>query len=206
MHTRLVTITEADNIDNGVAFLREQVVPTLKDQKGYRGLTASADRDAGLLEVVTFWDSAADRQASESVAGKLRREALRLVGGAMNVETFDDLLTDFTEPPLIGSAQMVTRVRMDPARIDEHLAAFTNEILPRIKATPGYRSLCRMIDRETGHGVMCSEWKDEPSMEAWAADAWAIRQEAIARGVTFGYVTYQEILFADLAEEMLSSH
>jgi hypothetical protein len=45
MYTRVLTFTGAKNIDDGVAFARENAVPVLKEQKGYRGLSASAERD-----------------------------------------------------------------------------------------------------------------------------------------------------------------
>ena len=63
MHTRLLTFTDAKNIDGGVDFLRQKVVPILNEQKGYRGVSASADRSGGVLGILTLWETAADREA-----------------------------------------------------------------------------------------------------------------------------------------------
>jgi hypothetical protein len=55
-----------------------------------------------------------------------------------------------------------------------------------------------MIDRQTGQGIVDSVWRDEVAMQAWAADVRTRRQEAAARGVTCGEVSYREIVCADL--------
>ncbi len=206
MYARLVTVTGADNINDGVVFLREKVVPTLMDQKGYRSLTASADRSARIFEVLSSWETAADREASESAAGKLRHEAIGIFGGELHVEHFEELVVDVNEPPSMGSALMATRVSMDSRRIDENLAFFRTNVLPRIKATPGYCALRYMINRETGHGLSYSVWTDQEAMRAWAASAQPLRQDATARGVTLGEASHRELLFVDLHEDDLRGH
>jgi heme-degrading monooxygenase HmoA len=203
MYARVVTVTGADNINDGVAFLREKVVPTLMDQKGYRSLTASADRSARVFEVQSSWETAADRDASESAAGKLRHEALGIFGGEFHVEHFQEVLVDVNEPPTMGSALMATRVNMDPRRIEDNFAFFRANVLSRIKAAPGYCALRCMINRQTGHGLSYSVWTDEAAMQAWAASAQSLRQEALTRGVTLGDPSHRELLFVDLHEDDL---
>jgi len=198
MHTRVVTFTGAKNIDGGIAFLRDTVVARLNEQKGYRGLTASADRSGGVFAALSLWETEADRDASESALAKTRQEGLAIVGGELTVETFEELLAEIVEPPAPGLALMVTRISMDPAKIDENFAFFKSNVLPRIKASPGFRGLRHMINRQRGQGLVGSAWADQDAMEAAAADAQSRRQEAITRGVSFGETSYREIVFTDL--------
>lgn len=197
MYTRVVTFTGAKNIDGGIAFLRERVVPILNEQKGYGGLSASVDRSGGVLGVLSLWETEADRDASDSALAKQRQEGLDIVGGELTVETFEQLVAEVSSPPVAGSALMVTRIGMDPAKIDENLAFFKSEIVPRIKATPGFLALRQMMDRKTGRGIVGSAWVDQDAMKTAAADAQARRQEGVARGVEFGEVSYREIVFVD---------
>ncbi len=80
MHTRVLTFTGAKNIDGGVDFLRQSVVPVLNEQKGYRGVNASADRSAGVLAILSLWETQSDRDASESALAKSRQEGLDIIG------------------------------------------------------------------------------------------------------------------------------
>ena len=198
MHTRLLTFTDAKNIDGGVDFLRQKVVPILNEQKGYRGVSASADRSGGVLGILSLWETESDREASESALAKARQEGLDITGGQLTVETFEQLLSEVADPPGPGSALMVTRISMDPAKIDENLAFFKSDILPRIKANAGFQAVRNMIDRKAGHGLVGTVWANQDAMKAAAAEAQSRRQEAIARGVSFGDVSYREILFADM--------
>jgi len=44
MFTRIVTFTEATDIDAGVRYLQDTVAPLLREQKGFRGSKSSAAR------------------------------------------------------------------------------------------------------------------------------------------------------------------
>jgi hypothetical protein len=199
MHTRLVTFVGAKDIDGGVDFLRRRVVPVLGEQQGYRGVTASAERSTGVLGILSLWETAADRDASESALAKSREEGLGIVGGELSVETFEQLVAEMGDsPPGPGSSLMLTRIRMDPDKIDENLAFFKRDVLPRIKASPGFQALRNMMNRETGQGLVGSAWSSQDAMRSAAEEAMTRREEGVARGVEFGDTSYREILFADL--------
>ena len=50
MHVRVTTINGAAHIDEGVAFVKDEVVPEVRQQRGYRGLTVSGDRSGGIVD------------------------------------------------------------------------------------------------------------------------------------------------------------
>jgi heme-degrading monooxygenase HmoA len=136
--------------------------------------------------------------ASESSMVKAREEAQRVVGGQVAVEYFEELLADIEKPPAVGSALLLRRISMDPAKIEENLGFFRREVLPEIKAQPGFCAIRNMINRQTGEGMVGTLWADRAAMDAAAEMAEARRQEAAGRGVTFGEQTKREIVFAEL--------
>ena len=199
MHTRVVTFTGANDIDAGVDFARERVVPMLREHKGYRGLTASADREAGLFAVLTLWDTAAERDATEGTLAPIRQEANDLIGGKVDVETFEQIASEVgDQPPAPGSALMVTRVSMDPSKVDDNISYFLEEVMPRIKATPGFQGLRHMVNRETGIALVGTVWTDDAKRTAAADEAMSRRPDAIARGISFDDVSYREILLTEM--------
>ena len=198
MHTRLVSFTGAKDIDGGIAFIRDKVVPILSQQAGYRGLTASADRGAGVLSALSLWETEANRDASDSAMGKSREEGHGIIGGELTVEVFELLVAEVDRPPVPGSGLLVTRISMDPAKVDENVAFFKNEVLPQIKAGPGFLALRNMVNRKTGQGVVGSAWANQDALKEAAAAAQVRRQQGVARNVTFGEVSLREIVVADL--------
>src|ERR1019366_7937193 len=141
MHTRVVTFTGVKDFEGGIALVRDEVLPVLNEQTGYRGTTVSADRSGGVLGVLSLWDSAADREASFGALAKARQQGVEITGGEMAIESFEEMVVDISEIPAVGSALMVTRISMDPAKIDANLEFFKSEVLPRIKANSGYQAL-----------------------------------------------------------------
>jgi len=198
MHTRVLTFRGAKNIDEGIAFVCDQAVPIISEQKGYRGLSVSADRAGGVLGILSVWETEADRDASFGPLTELRQQGVDVVGGELTVENFEQVVEEIAAPPTVGSALMLTRLSMDPAKVDENVAFFKAEILPRIAASPGFLALRNMIDRTTGRGVVGSAWADQDAMQKAAAEAKARRQEGVARGVSFDEVSYREILFVNM--------
>lgn len=198
MFARIVTFTGATDIDAGVRYLRDEVAPLLREQKGFRGVAASADRSGGVLDVLSLWDTEADRDASDSALGNARTQGRRVIGGRMTVELYEELLAETAEPPTPGCSLLVRRVSMDPAKIEENLGFFRREVLPLIKAGPGFRAVRQMINRQTGEGVVGTVWADKAAMEAAAAAADARRERAAQLGVTFGEQVRREIVFTEM--------
>jgi heme-degrading monooxygenase HmoA len=198
MHTRVLTFSGATNIDDGVAFVRDNATPVLREQKGYRGSTASADRGGGVLGVLSLWETEADRDASFGPMAELRQQGLDVVGGELTVDNYEEVVQEMASPPPVGSALMITRISMDPSKVDENLGFFKSEVAPRIKAAPGFRALRNMIDRKTGRGIVGSAWADQDAMKNAAAQAEARRDEGRARGVSFDGDSFREIVFVDM--------
>jgi heme-degrading monooxygenase HmoA len=198
MYTRVTTLSGVKDIDGFVAGMQETALSELRAQRGYKGLSISADRSSGLVGTMTIWETEADRDASDSALAKLREDAGAQFASDMKVETFEERVVESGRSPEVGSPLMVTRISMDPAKVDENLEHFKREVLPQIKAAPGFRTLRNMINPQTGEGIVGSIWDDEQSMRAAADAAMARRPDATARGVNFGETSFREILFFDM--------
>ena len=198
MFTRLLTFTGATDVDGGLNYLRDQALPILHAQNGYRGVSASADRSGGVFSILSLWDTEADREASESALGKAREEAGKVVGGTTSVEKFEQVAQEIVRPPVPGCSLIVARISMDPGSVDDNVTFFKNEAAPQIKAEPGFCALRNMIDRKTGKGVVGTVWETREALDAFAAKRDERRAPAIARGIQFGETSFREILLSEI--------
>ena len=155
MYTRLLTFTGATGIDAGVDYLREEALPILEAQRGFRGVSASADRAGNLMSILSLWETEADRSASDSALGKAREEALKLVGGGLEIENFEETVQVITKPPVAGCVLNVVRVRMEPASIERNIAWFTESIVPTITAH-GATAMMAAAACKAAAGAKCS--------------------------------------------------
>ena len=198
MYTRLVMFTGATNIDEGVQYLRDEAVPVLNSQNGYRGVSASADRENGSFGILSLWDTEAARDASNSALGKARGEALEIVGGDLTVENFEQVAQAITKPPVVGCTLIVSRVAMDPASVDDNVAFFKSQIMPQIQAADGFCALRNMINRKTGEGMLGTVFETRDQLDAFAAGMDERRAPGIARGITFGETSVREIVYSEI--------
>ena len=69
MHARSTTIkADPDNLDAGIAFTRDEVMPAIQQIDGCIGLSMLTDRESGRCIVTTSWaDADAMRAATEDV-------------------------------------------------------------------------------------------------------------------------------------------
>ncbi len=199
MHARVMTFDGVTNIDDGVVFVREKALPVVREQQGYGGLTVSADRSGAVFGILSLWESGADRAASEQSLNAVRQEGLSVIGGKLTIENFEEVLMEVGDmPPGRGSALLIQRAKTDPAKLDANLAFFAKEVAPRIKANAGFRALRQLADRATGDVIVGTVWSDATARQAAAVEAEGRREEAAARGVTFGQTSEREVLFTDM--------
>lgn len=75
MHARSGTLqVQPDQVDSAVAAIRAQM-PQYHQAKGFRGFTVIADRSSGKVMGISFWDTEADRDASDALGSQARKAA-----------------------------------------------------------------------------------------------------------------------------------
>jgi len=197
VYTRVSTLTGVSDVDKFVEILRG-AVQDMRAQRGYKGLTASADRAAGIVGVLSLWETEADRDASESAMAKDREGAASEVGAKLTVENYEEAVVLMSKPPALGAALFITHFSMDPAKADENIEFFKSTVAPEISSAPGFLALRNMINRQTGEGIVGTVWESAQARDAAIEMALSRRGEAAGRGVTLGEPSRREVVLIDM--------
>ncbi len=199
MFVRMTLTEDVPDLVAAVAHLRDEVLPAIKDLSGFRGITASSDRKAGVIGILTMWDTEADLKASDAAASKVRENAIKSFGGRLvEVQVYEQVVQEVTAPPAPGSPLLITPTKMDPAKVDENVEFFKSTVLPDMKATPGFRAVRNMVNRQTGEGMVGLVLADEASVKEAEARGDARRARASQQGIQLGERSRREILFTAL--------
>jgi len=87
-----------DKLEDGIRFVREQVVPMLKQQAGFRALRMGVNRENGRAYVTSAWESADTRQASDTAVRAQRGQAGELMGGIqVSVDEYEVVFIEVAE-------------------------------------------------------------------------------------------------------------
>jgi heme-degrading monooxygenase HmoA len=98
-HMRVNSLRAApEKLEDGIRFVREQVVPLLKQQAGFRATMMGVNRENGRVYVTSAWETAEARQASDAAVREQRRQAAELMGGGqVSVDEYEVVFIEVSE-------------------------------------------------------------------------------------------------------------
>ena len=80
MHARMTTMEgSSERLDEGLRQIREDVLPQLQQQDGYKGFIVFDNRQNGELVGFSLWESEQAMRASEEVGVRTRRESAEVM-------------------------------------------------------------------------------------------------------------------------------
>jgi quinol monooxygenase YgiN len=71
MYARLTTTVVGPAEHDSTAEIFEQIIPTMRELEGYRGLVVLNDLEEGRFLVLSLWESAEAMEASEATAARI---------------------------------------------------------------------------------------------------------------------------------------
>ena len=174
----------ATKVGTGVAHIEKSDRDAVEAVAGNRGLTTLVDRKTGVIVAISYWDDLL--LSSETELTKAREGAAEAAEGALVTESFEVAVAERPVVPDPGATVRMTRVQLDPARVDAGLAFVRDELLQRLSTCSGLYSTELLIDRVIGNGLLVTTWTDQEAADRAQALLDALRRHAEAvAGATF---------------------
>jgi hypothetical protein len=148
-----VTSTQADpaRIDDGIAYIRDEVLPKTNLMKGSLGSVVGVDRSSGRGSLMSCWTDRESLDAThQAVVGMRSAAARRLDGSNTIVETFEIALLHLAKPAEPGSCNRTIRTEMPPEDVDRALQSFKDKVVPFLERDDRMCAVMVMVNRETG--------------------------------------------------------
>ena len=201
MYARTSTI-QADpaKINDGIAHVRDQIIPTVTAMDGCVGMSLLVDRESGRCIATTAWESEAALQASAEKVIPLRDRAVEVLGGSSStVDSWEvgAVHRDHATPD--GSFARVTWLSGDPQTAARAVDIFRMVVLPKVEELDGFCSGSLLFNREAGRAVGTITFDTRAQLEASREAAKAIRAAATSElGAKVDEVAEMEIALAHL--------
>ena len=198
MYARSTTVhADPQRIDDGIANVRDEVMPAVQSMPGCMGLSMLVDRQSGRCIVTTSWDSEESMSASREAVRAMRERAGDVMGGSFDVQEWEIAVLHRAHQAPEGACCRVTWSRGDPARMDDMTETFRTGMIPRLDDIAGFCSVSVMGDRQTGMSVVTATYDDRASLDRSADTVGAMRER-------FSQETGVEV--TDMAEFELAIH
>ncbi|PVG84804.1 hypothetical protein DDE18_04235 [Nocardioides gansuensis] len=161
-----------DNIEAGIAFVKDEVVPMLDQIEGCRGLSLLVDRETGKCIATTSWESEAAMRSSDEQLRPIRDRGRDIFGGSMQVDVWEIAAMHRTQH---GECCRVSWLQGDLDALSE---TFRVGILPQLEQIPGSCGASLLVNRSTGLCCATTTWEDRAAMEASRSAADDLRSRA----------------------------
>jgi heme-degrading monooxygenase HmoA len=105
MHARVTTMEgSSERLDEGLREIKEEVLPQLQQQDGFKGFVVFDNRQNGKLVGFSLWESEQAMQASEEVADRTRRESAQTMSDTIaGVERYEVALFEVPSAGPVGA-------------------------------------------------------------------------------------------------------
>ena len=200
MYARSTTIHgNPQSLDEGIAYVRDEVMPLVTRMEGCVGLSMLADRETGHCIVTTSWRDEAAMHASAEGVRASRDRAVQIFGGQPEIEEWEIAVLHRLHEAGEGACTRVTWSRTDPAQADRVLDGYRMTVMPRLEEMPGFCSVSMMVRRSEGMAAGAVTFTDRRSLEQTRDSARAMRDEfAPAMGVAITDVREFDLVLAHL--------
>ncbi len=182
MYARSTTIRgKPQAMDEGIAYIRDVVMPAVQQMDGCVGLSMLCDRDTGRCIVTTAWADADSLRRSADGVMAMRARGAEIMGGEAEVAEWEIAVLHRMHETHHGACARVIWGQGDPAQMDRMIDTFRMALLPRIEELPGFCSVSVMVDRQSGRTAAAVSYDSRHSMAEAEKPGMAMRQEFSAQ-------------------------
>jgi hypothetical protein len=178
MYARSTTVHgDPMKIDDGIAYVRDTVMPAIQQMAGSVGLSMLCDRESGRCIVTTAWRDEMSMHDTEGAIHDMRQRAAEMLGGPADVQEWDIAVMHRMHEAHNGACTRVIYGSIDMEKLDDVVSTMRMNLLPRMEELPGFCAVSHMIDRETGRSATAVTYDSKADMMAANEQAKALREE-----------------------------
>jgi heme-degrading monooxygenase HmoA len=180
VYARSTTIqAQPSSIDDGIAYLRDEVMPALQEIDGCVGVSLLVDRESGRCIATSAWETDEAMHASAERVQPIRDQAAEKFGGSANVEEWEIAALHRDHRSGAGACARVTWVSGDADRMDQNVEYYKTAVLPDLENLEGFCSASLLINRASGRAVSCATFDSREAMERNREQSMALKNEKI---------------------------
>jgi len=182
-YTRVVRLKgDPTKVEEQIRLWTQDVLPVIKKQKGFTGVTLLGNRKTGDAMTVSYWET---EGTMKDARGNVRPEALKMLskigGSIVDDDECEVALLERFKPPMAGAYARVTTVHGDPAHASDAISNFQENILPAIAKQPGARAAYFFVNRQSGKTFGGSIWDTEHDLQKSEASIGTLRADAVKK-------------------------
>lgn len=177
MYARSTSITgDPSAIDDGIAFIRDEVMPVITTMAGCVGLSAVVDRESGRCIATSSWETQEAMAAARDQLASYRSRGGEVLGGSPDIEEWEVAVMHRDHATTDGACCRITWAR--PRDLDAVVAMWRTRLLVELEELDGFCSASMLMDRDRGITCGTVTFDSRAALEASREPAAAMRARA----------------------------
>jgi quinol monooxygenase YgiN len=164
-------------LEVGIAYVREAVMPTVRDMEGCVGISMLADRESGRSVITTSWSDWACMHRSAQFMQGVRRRTAEILVGPLEVHEWEIAVLHRRCGTRHGARTRVVWTQGDPAHLDHLVDRFRMTMVSRLEELPGFCNVSVLVDRVTGRSATAVTYENSRAMEEASEQAAAVSRQ-----------------------------
>lgn len=167
------------SIDEGIAYVRDEVMPAAMAMDGCVGLSMICDRESGRCIATSAWSTQDALNSSEAAMEPKRRRGAEIFGAPPSVERWEIAVLHRHATSGEGAWVRCTWLSLDADGITHASETYRMSTLPALEEMPGFCSASLMVDRATGRAVSSATFASREAMVASRPAAEGLRTRTV---------------------------
>jgi heme-degrading monooxygenase HmoA len=200
MYARSTTIhARPQSVDDGIDYMRDEVLPAVQQMEGCIGLSMLVDRDDGRCIVTTAWATEQAMRASAEGVRPMRDRVAEIFGAPPEVEEWQIAVLHRMYETREGAWARVIWSRAHPDLVDRTIDAYRMSLVPRIRELPGFCSISLLVNRAEGRGVSATVYESRRAVDETRNITLSMGDDfAMSMGVAITEMAEMELVLAHL--------
>jgi quinol monooxygenase YgiN len=176
VHARSTTIdARPDAIDDGIAQVRNEVMPALQAMDGCMGMSLMVDRESGRCIATSAWESEEAMRTSEAQVAPLRARLRDAFGGTATVQEWQIAVLHRDHRSGEGACVRATWFKVPNGQGDRSVELYRDSVLPALEELEGFCSASLLVDRSSGRAVSSVTFDSSDAMDRNREQARSLR-------------------------------
>jgi hypothetical protein len=186
-------------IDEGIAYVRDEVMPAAMTVEGCVGLSMICDRESGRCITTSAWSTPDALNRSEETMLPLLQHGGEIFGSPPWVDLWEIAIVHRHDVSGEGACVRCTWLNLDPSGLSHSIETYRLTILPALEEMDSFCSASLMVDRATGRAVSSATFASREAIVASRPAAERLRSRTAEDvGTTVADIHEFELVLAHL--------
>ena len=176
MYARSSTfLAQPGSIDEGIAYVQDEVMPAAMAVDGCIGLSMICDRDSGCCIATSAWSTEEAMTSSDQMMQPMRDRGAEIFGAEPSIDRWEIAVVHRHAVSGEGACVRCAWLTMDADGLTDAIGTYRMAVLPALEEMEGFCSASLMVDRATGHAVSSVTFASRDDLVASRRAAEALR-------------------------------